>query len=305
MLLLERQEIAHLVVAIGDVDAHVLVVDVVADEPQLARVGMRKLDAAAGAIVLDEVRLLLRPFGDVLRLHEHEAPRAAADRARMVEQHLQEQVALIARRVDGEQRIVILQRGHDVAHHERLRERAQMDAADARQVRLHEAQRILPARAREIADGVEPAVERRLRMRDGGPDLVEPRALVVGERHGAAHVGIPRVQLGKARERAHDARADVMQVAELLRHDEQRPQHHAYRLDGAVVGVDDVAGARVLGEPARDVHERGIGNEVDGLAHARIERGAGQSKLLRGRQHGGACLIAAARRSGLRAPSRA
>ena len=160
-------------------------------------------------------------------------------------------------------------------------------------------QRVLPARAREIADGVEPAVERRLRVRDGGPHLVEPRALVVGQRHGAAHVGVPRIELGEARERAHDARADVVQVAELLGHHEQRPQHDAHRLDRAVVDVDDVARARVLGEPPRDVHERGIGNEVDGLAHARIERGARQAELLRGRQHGAARLIAAATRSRL------
>ncbi len=84
------------------------------------------------------------------------------------------------------------------------------------------------------------------------------------------------------------ARADVMQVAELLRHHEQRPQHHAHGLDGAVVHVDDVVGARVLGEPPRDVHERGVGDEVDGLAHARVERGARKPELLRGRQHGGA-----------------
>ena len=98
--------------------------------------------------------------------------------------------------------------------------------------------------------------------------------------------GVARVELRESRERAHDARADVVQVAELLRHHEQRPQHHAHGLDGAVVGVDDVIRARVLGKLTRDVDERGIGNVVDGLAHARVERGAGEPELLRGRQHG-------------------
>ena len=138
VLLLERQQIADLVVAIGDVDAHVLVEDVVADEPQLARIGMHELDAAPRAVVLDEMRLLVGPFGDVLRLDEREVPAAAADRARMIEQHLQEQIALIARCVDREQRIVALQRRHDVAHDERLGERTEVDAADAREIRLHE-----------------------------------------------------------------------------------------------------------------------------------------------------------------------
>ena len=46
VLVLEREQIANLVVAISDVDAHVLVVDVVAEEPKLARIGMHELDAA-------------------------------------------------------------------------------------------------------------------------------------------------------------------------------------------------------------------------------------------------------------------
>ncbi len=70
VLVLEREQIANLVVAIGDVDAHVLVVHVVVDEPELARIGVRELDAAARAVVVDELRLLLRAFGDVLRLDE-------------------------------------------------------------------------------------------------------------------------------------------------------------------------------------------------------------------------------------------
>ena len=302
VLLLERQEIADLVVAIGDVDAHVVVEHVAFDEPQLARIGMHELDAALLAEVLDEMRLLVGTFGDVLRLDERQAPGRAADRARVIEQHLQEQIALIARRVDREQRIVARQRRHDVAHDERLCERTQVDAADAREIRLHELERVLPARAREVADGVEPSVERRLSVRDGRPHLVEPCALVVGQRQGGAHVGVTRIELGEARERAHDPRANVMQIAELLGHYEQRPQHDAHGFDRAVMDIDDVARARVFREPPRDVHERGIRDEVDGLAHARIERGAREPELLGGRQHRAARLIGAVARSRFRAP---
>jgi hypothetical protein len=171
---------------------------------------VHQLDAALRAVVLDEVRLLVGAFRDVLRLDKGEVPPRATDRSRVIEQHLQEQIALIARRVYREQRIVTLQGRHDVAHHQRLGDRTQMNAADTGQIGLHELQRVLPARAGEIADGVEAAVERRLGVRHFGPNLVEPGAFVVGQRQGFTHVAVARIELGEARERAHDPGADVM-----------------------------------------------------------------------------------------------
>ena len=107
VLLLEREQVAHLVVAVGDVDARVLVVDVVADEPQLARIGVRELDAASRC---DSTRRGATARPDLPRRtsarRARDAACRAADRARMIEQHLQEQVALIARRVDRQQRVV-------------------------------------------------------------------------------------------------------------------------------------------------------------------------------------------------------
>ena len=71
VLALEREQVAHLVVAIGDVDAHVFVVDLVADEPQLARVGVHaRRCRVRAAQVTREVRLLVRPLRDVLRLDQ-------------------------------------------------------------------------------------------------------------------------------------------------------------------------------------------------------------------------------------------
>ena len=88
VFLLERQQVADLVVAIGDVDLHVVVKDVAVDEAQLARIRVYQLDAAPRSVVLDEMRLLVGAFGDVLRLDECQVPAAAADRARVIEQHL-------------------------------------------------------------------------------------------------------------------------------------------------------------------------------------------------------------------------
>src|SRR3712207_3127909 len=110
MLLLERQQIPDLVVAVRDVDARVLEEHVVADELELARIRVHELDAALRAVILDEVRLLFGTFGDILRLDEWQAAAAPPQGPRVVEQHLQEQIALVARRLDGEQRVVARER---------------------------------------------------------------------------------------------------------------------------------------------------------------------------------------------------
>ncbi len=98
ILALERQQITDLVVSIRDVDPHVLVVDIVADQTQLARVGVRAARSSrACAVVLDERRLLVRALRDVPGIDEAEVVARPED-AGVIEQHLQEQIALIARR---------------------------------------------------------------------------------------------------------------------------------------------------------------------------------------------------------------
>ena len=130
-LALEREQVADLVVAVRDVDDRVLVVDLAIDERELARIGVPHVDPALRAEIRDEMRLLVGPFRDVLRLDQANVRARPADRARVIEQHLEEQVALVARQLERQSRVVRLDRRHDVAHQQRLRERPHVDAADA------------------------------------------------------------------------------------------------------------------------------------------------------------------------------
>ena len=106
VLALQRQQVAHLVVAVGDVDAGVAVEDLVAVEAQFARVGVHHGDAVPLLQKPRQGGLLVRAFPDVLRLDQADVVAVAADGARVIEQHLQEQVALVARQFDVEPGIV-------------------------------------------------------------------------------------------------------------------------------------------------------------------------------------------------------
>ena len=85
---------------------------------------------------------------DVFRIDEADVAGGPAQRLGMVDQQLDEEVALVARQLDGEIGIMGEEGGHHIAHHQLLGQRRVMDAADAGEVRLHEMQGILPAGSR-------------------------------------------------------------------------------------------------------------------------------------------------------------
>ena len=166
---------------------------------------------------------------------------------------------------------------HDVAHHKLSASGAIVDAADAREVRLHEAAATRASPRREVADGVEPPVERvrRVLHRPRPRRTTRPRR---SRAAGLPDVGVIEVEHRHARERGDDARADVMQVAQLLRHDKQRPQHHAHRLEHALSLVGEVVRAHVVGEPPRHDVELGVCDVIDRAPHARVENRAGEAE---------------------------
>ena len=112
-------------------------------------------------------------FG-VFRFDEAKATVVAADRAGVVDQGLNEQVALVARQFDAQGRVVSHQRRHDVAHDQLFAQGRIADAADAGQVRFHEMERVLPARGGEIADGIETAVDRVVAVVRRCPRVAQP-----------------------------------------------------------------------------------------------------------------------------------
>ena len=175
----EVDELAQLIVAVRDVDPQILVEDLVARHAQFARVGMSDGEAMLAGQEFAQHGLFGRSVMDVFRLDEAELARIPPDGARVIDQHLHEQFALVPRQLDDQLRIVRQEGRQHVAHDKLLGDRRVVNAADAREVRLHEMQRILPARAGEIAHRVEPAVDRVEARMLLGPGVTEP-ALLVG-----------------------------------------------------------------------------------------------------------------------------
>ena len=213
---------------------------------------------------------------DVFRFDEAELARLAPDGARVIDQHLDEQIALVPRHLDDEPGIVPDQGRHDVSHDKLLGDRREMDAADARQVRLHEMQRILPAGAGEIAHRIEPAIDRVETLMGLGPGVAEPTLLVGRDRDDRPDPLVFEIEVGNALERLDELKTDVMDVAQLLLHDEQRAQHEADGLFDAVMLVDQLVGPRVGAQPFVDPREGRVGHMICRASDPRFERGAGK-----------------------------
>ena len=272
----QRHELAHLVVAIGDVDAHVLVEDLVALDAQFARVGMSDGEMVTARQIIAQHRLLVGTVMDVFRFDEAELARLAPDGARVIDQHLDEKIALVPRHFDDEARIVPDQGRHDVAHDKLLGDGREMDAADARQVRLHEVERILPAGAGEIAHRIEPAIDRVEALVGLGPGIAEPALLVGRDRENGPDALVCEIEVGDALERLDELKTDVMDVAQLLLHDEQRAQHEADGLFDALMLVDQLVDAGVGAQPLVDPRESRVAHMIGGAPYARLERCAGK-----------------------------
>jgi hypothetical protein len=98
-----------------DVHALVAVVNVAVLDAQLARVGVRDRQVVTLGEVLAEDRLFVDAVFGIFWFNKAQAALRAAEGAGVVDQHLNEEVALIAREFDAQCRVVIEQRRHDVA----------------------------------------------------------------------------------------------------------------------------------------------------------------------------------------------
>src|SRR5258706_11878325 len=134
---------------------------------------------------------------DIFRLDETDYAGLPSDRPRVIDKDLQEQFALIARDLDAKSRIMRNERRHDVAHDELLGQGREMDAADAREIGLHEVKRFLPGGAREIANGIEAPIDGIEPLVLACPDALEPALLVRGDRKDAPDVLVREIARGK------------------------------------------------------------------------------------------------------------
>ena len=194
----------------------------------------------------------------------------------MIDQHLNEQIALIPRHLDDESRVVPQQSWHDVSHHKMLGNRREMNAADAGQVRFHEMERILPTGAREIAHRIETAIDRVEALVGLGPGIAKPTFFVGRDRQDRPDPLVSMIEVGHALECFDELKTDVVDVAQLLLHDEQRARHEADGLFDAFMLVDQLVDSGVGAQPLIDPRESRVGHVICRAAYARFERGTGK-----------------------------
>ncbi len=89
---------------------------------------------------------------------------------------------------------------------------------------------------------------------------------------------VGEIEIGDALERLDQLKADVMDVAQLLLHHEQRTEHEADRLLDALVLVDHQVCPRVGAQALVDAREGRVGHMVRGASDARFERCAGKAE---------------------------
>ena len=285
-LFFQFDEIAGFVVAIGDVDAVVAVIDVAVPDIELARIGVARDQLVALLDKVAEHRLFGRSAHFIFGLDHAQIAAGTADGTRVVDEKLHEQFALIARQLDFQFRIVRQEGGHDVLHHHPLGDRAVMDAAHARKIGLHEVERVLPLCGRKVAHRVQPPVHRIGAMMRAAPHFAYPAFLLGRDAHDVAHAFVLQIKPRDAFQRVVHLKADVVHIGKLLVHRQERPQHDAHGLDAFVALVQHAGlhglGVQMFGEAGK----RGVGHVVRGAADAPFERSAGKAEGFTGAEHG-------------------
>ncbi|HTP78259.1 MAG TPA: hypothetical protein VMJ73_14930 [Rhizomicrobium sp.] len=167
-------------------------------------------------------------------------------------------------------------RRDDVAHHHLFGNRRIVDATDARQVRFHEFQSVLPRSAGKIAHGVEPTIDGIVLGVIGRPDLPQPVLLFGTDGERFADAGVLKKKRWKPLQRFGDLLTDIVDVGELLASCQDWPQHDSHRLGHAVMLVDHLVGDRIETHALGNLPVGVVRNVVSGAFHAAFERGARQ-----------------------------
>ena len=285
-LALQRQEIADLVVAIGDIDPDIAIEDLLALDAELARIGMHGDEPVALRQVAAEHRLLVGPVMDVFGIDEADVAGVAAQRLGMVDQQLDEEVALVARQFDREIGIMGEEGGHHIAHDQLLGQRRIMNAADAGEVRLHEMQRVLPAGGGEIADRVEPPIDGVQALMPGRPAVPDPGFFPGGDRDDVPDPLIFQIEGRRQLQRLDNGEADMMHIAQLLGHGQQRARHDAHRLRNALMLIDHLMAQRIGLQALSDALKHRIADLMHGPTHPALEGCPGKAKGFSRAQHG-------------------
>src|SRR5215472_170250 len=107
----------------------------------------------------------------------------AADRFQMIENLLNKQLAEILPLLHHELRIDLLNHRQNEIEEQLLGGRAEIDAADARQIRLQQFERVLPHWAGKFDHPVKSADDRVIVSLARSPGIAKPAVLIDGERN--------------------------------------------------------------------------------------------------------------------------
>ena len=282
---LELEKIGHGIVAVRDVDDRALEHHLVAPDRELAGVGVQHPQAVAPAQVARQLLLLVRAVAGVLGLDEADVPAAAPDDLQVIGDLLQEELADVDVGREPEAGIAAREQWEHLVGDDAVAGRPEVQPADAGQVGLEEPQGLLPHRAREVDDRVEPTEHRVDLALAWPPALLEPPFLVVGEAQHVPHRRIGEVEIGESLERVLQREGRVADVRELLGEGGQRSGQDADDLDGVVAQVDQAARARPDVEAVEQGLKLGLGQSrerpVDAPRHPR----AAQAQILDGCPH--------------------
>jgi hypothetical protein len=130
----------------------------------------------------------------------------------------------------------------------------------------------------EVADRVEPAIDRIEALVIGRPGCAQPTLLGLGDGNEPPDPLVLQIEFGQALEGLDDREADMVDVAQLLGHGEQWAQHDAHGLARAVALVDDLIGQGVGAQPLADAQQRGVGDVMRCAPNPPFERGAGEAQ---------------------------
>ncbi len=147
------------------------------------------------------------------------------------------------------------------------------------EIGLHEAQRVAPRLAGEIAHRIEPPVDRIVAQMLGRPGRAQPALLVGRDRDDLPDLLVVEIELRQDLQRLDQAQADIVHVVELLAHRRASGRSMTRMASRyAVVLVDHAVGEGIGLQPLGDAGKCRIGHVVRGAPDAAFERGPRQAQ---------------------------
>ncbi len=247
-LLRQLDQVGHRVIAIGQVDRIAVVIHLIAGLRQLARVGVRHLDAVVVVEMAGERLLLVGPAAGVLGLDEAKMPGRPTQRLQVIEHLLHQELADVVADAELQLRVQRPQhRQHDIRD-DALGGRHEVQPADAAEVRLDKFQRIFPHRADEIDHRVEPAEHRVVVAQLRRPAFREPGFLLRRDPQDFAHRRVLLIQVGQPLQGAMDGLRNEMDVRKLIGEHRHRTGEHRDRFELSVAQIHQVAAQRLVAD---------------------------------------------------------